>query len=169
MVFNRLKQIKGIECTGAAKVMQLKCPELFVMWDRYTRGQVDEKLYKDLPCVASRKWFYRKYDENGKGYVRFLFDIQRRFSGLPDNPTVPRTLAKTIDEFYYVKITLAIQDKEAREAIMKIAPRSQSNAMTLKELRKSAEATQKVAQHAVECLVNDGEAGNRSRGYAGGT
>jgi len=157
MVFNRLKQIKGIECTGAAKVMQLKCPKLFVMWDRYTRGQVDEKLYKDLPCVASRKWFYFKYDENGKGYVRFLSDIQRRFRGLPDNPTVPRTLAKTIDEFYYVKITLAIQDKEAREAIMKIAPRSQSNAMTLKELRKSAKLTQKGAQYAVECLVNDGE------------
>jgi hypothetical protein len=157
MVFNRLKQIKGIECTGAAKVMQLKCPELFVMWDRYIRGQVDEKLYKDLPCVASRKWSYHEYDENGKGYVTFLSDIQNRFRGLPDNPTVCRTLAKSIDEFYYVEITLQIQDKEAREAIMKIAPRSESNAMTLKELRKSAKLTKKVAQQAVESLVSEGE------------
>ena len=159
MVFDRLKQIKGVECTGAAKLMQLKCPELCVMWDSYTRGggDVDEELYKDLPCVSSRKWSYHKYDENGKGYVTFLSDIQNRFRGLPDHPTVSRTLAKTIDEFYYVEITLQIQDKEAREAIMKIAPRSQSNAMTLKELRKSAKLTKKVAQHAVESLVNEGE------------
>ena len=36
-IFQTLANIKGIESTGAPKLMHLKLPKVFVMWDRHIR------------------------------------------------------------------------------------------------------------------------------------
>ncbi|HUJ08537.1 MAG TPA: hypothetical protein VL171_00785 [Verrucomicrobiae bacterium] len=111
-VFNRLASMKEVLFTGATKLMHLKCPTTFVIWDDYIRGGKPKKLYGRLPCVALRKWRFKQYEKTGRGYVSFLRDIQTRFCHL-HFPDGPKTLAKAIDEFNYVNITLPIQRMEA--------------------------------------------------------
>lgn len=113
-MFDTLKLITGVEYTGATKVMHLKLPALFVMWDIPIRGEEDQKYYEHLNCVTSRKWQFRKYETTGKDYVRFLTDVQGRVRDLR-YPTRPRTLAKAIDEFHYFHITNPIQSQKAKE------------------------------------------------------
>ena len=43
-MFDRLASMKEVLYTGATKVMHLKCPELFVIWDAYIRGERATKL-----------------------------------------------------------------------------------------------------------------------------
>jgi len=43
-MFDRLASMKEVLYTGATKVMHLKCPELFVIWDAYIRGEKATKL-----------------------------------------------------------------------------------------------------------------------------
>jgi hypothetical protein len=113
-MFDALKLITGVESTGATKVMHLKLPALFVMWDTPIRGGEDAKYYQDLPCVANRKWRFRKFEPTGECYVKFLADVQGRLRDLR-YPTRPRTLAKTIDEFHYLNITDLIQKEKDKE------------------------------------------------------
>ena len=47
----------------------------------------------------------KRDDKNATGYLSFLEDIKCNFSHLQP-PSIPKTLAKAIDEFNYVKITL---------------------------------------------------------------
>jgi len=120
-MFNRLASMKEVLYTGATKVMHLKCPELFVIWDDYIRGGKPLRLYAKLGCISSGKWRCKKYKKTGSGYVSFLTDIQDRFRAL-QYPSGTKTLAKAIDEYHYVNVTLPIQDREAlEEAKMEVA------------------------------------------------
>lgn len=107
-IFDRLASMKEVLYTGATKLMHLKCPNTFVIWDDYIRGGKPKKYYENLPCVLSRKWSFRRYGVTGKGYLDFLSDIQSRVRHVP-YPAGSKTLAKAIDEFHYVNITLPIQ------------------------------------------------------------
>lgn len=84
-IFKKLSAIKGVEKTGASKLMHLRVPKVFVMWDMYIRNH-----YK-----------YRKGDADD--YFNFLIQMQNDFR----NVTVPRgrTLAKVIDENNYRTFT----------------------------------------------------------------
>jgi hypothetical protein len=115
-MFNRLAKIKGVEYTGAPKVMHLMLPELFVAWDAYIRGRSDkeDRLYAGLPCVDSKKWCLVRYDQNGSGYVDFLLNMQSRVRDLVYS-TSGKTLAKILDEWNYVRITIPIQAIEKAE------------------------------------------------------
>lgn len=94
-VFKVLSEIKGIESTGASKLMHLKLPKIFVMWDRRIR-----KEYKYMTGDAGE-------------YIKFLKDMQLTFS---DNEIKSeRTLAKLIDENNYIKITMPALEKEKRK------------------------------------------------------
>lgn len=88
-VFNQLKAIRGVQSTGASKVLHLLNPEIFVMWDKYIRGKVDD----------------------GAGYFQFLLDCQQRFQGL--RPTgEKRTMAKCIDEYNYITKTVPVMEEQ---------------------------------------------------------
>jgi len=116
-MFDRLAAIKGVEYTGAAKLLHLMLPELFIPWDAYIRGRNDkvERLYSGLPCVISGKWCLVRYDEMGCGYVDFLLDMQSRVRGLA-YANGSKTLPKNLDEWNYVRVTMRIQAQENAEA-----------------------------------------------------
>jgi len=110
-IFNALSQIKGIEFTGAPKLMHLTNPKLFVMWDDYIRGARPNRYYLRLPLFKNGLFTKEKYPRNADGYIQFLKDMQCRFGHLRA-PSTAKTLAKAIDEFNYVRITLPIQQME---------------------------------------------------------
>lgn len=95
-IYNVLSNIKGIEYTGASKIMHLKNREVFVMWDQYIKGS--------------------KYGKDADGYISFLKDMQNMISnvniGKRSNIFVNKTLAKLIDEFNMVNITMPILKKK---------------------------------------------------------
>jgi len=124
-ILEALAAIPGVEYTGATKLMSLENPKLFVMWDDYIRGGKPKKRYNALPCVVSGKWSLRTYPTTGLGYVSFLSDVQTQFRTM-NYPAGSKTLAKAIDEFHYVNITLVIQliedrIEQAREQAKKAA------------------------------------------------
>jgi len=86
-IFNILYEIKGIQSTGAPKLMHLFAPEVFVMWDGYIR-----KFYG-----------FKKGDDTD--YLNFLVKMQKDFSKIKFH-SKKITLAKAIDQYNYVKITL---------------------------------------------------------------
>jgi len=90
-IFKTLSSIKGIEATGTPKLMHLKLPKVFVMWDSYIR----------------KAYGYNKGDADD--YVAFLEDMQQRFSDSKVDSN--RTLAKLIDEHNYKKFTMPELDK----------------------------------------------------------
>lgn len=85
-IFKSLADFKGIEATGAPKLMHLKLPKVFVMWDSYIR----------------KAYGYKK--GNAEDYIAFLKDMQKRFADSKINSS--RTLAKLIDEHNYTKFTM---------------------------------------------------------------
>jgi len=85
-IFKALADIKGIEATGTPKLMHLKLPKVFVMWDSYIR----------------KAYGYNKGD--AEDYVAFLKDMQKRFADSKVDSS--RTLAKLIDEHNYTKFTM---------------------------------------------------------------
>jgi len=112
-IFNALSKIKGIEFTGAPKLMHLKNPKLFVMWDEYIRGTKPKKYYLKLQIIQTGELEYEKYSKDAEGYFHFLKDMQYRFAHIR-SPSNAKTLAKAIDEFNYVRITLPIQEMEKK-------------------------------------------------------
>lgn len=88
-VFDKLKAIRGVQSTGASKVLHLLNPEMFVMWDKYIRGKADD----------------------GAGYFQFLLDCQQRFQGLRPNGK-NRTMAKCIDEYNYITKTIPAMEEQ---------------------------------------------------------
>ncbi len=81
-IYTTLSKINGIKFTGASKIMHLRKPCIFVMWDGYIR----------------REYGIRKKDY--KGYIRFLKKMQNQFRNLSINEK-----PKRIDEYNYVSIT----------------------------------------------------------------
>lgn len=84
-IFNDLACIKGIQKTGAPKLMHLMAPEVFVMWDAYIR-----KYYGFKKGDADDYLAFLKLMQDHFAYVK-------SFSG--------RTAAKLIDEHNYITIT----------------------------------------------------------------
>lgn len=90
-IFQELSKIKGIQYTGASKLMHLTAPEVFVMWDAYIR-----KAYG----------FKRGKSED---YFNFLKKMQKLFKTI--EKIKDKTLTKLIDEYNYVKFTLPALEK----------------------------------------------------------
>lgn len=113
-IFIKLSKIKGIEFTGAPKLLHLRNPELFVMWDDYIRGAKPKRFYSKLPIFKNGICPIKQYERSAEGYVVFLEDMQKQFGHLraDDNS---KTLAKAIDEFNYMQITLPLMEMEKRE------------------------------------------------------
>jgi|SRR3989344_559229 len=86
-LYNILSSIKGIKYTGAPKLMHIKNPKLFVMWDSYIKG------------------YYGFRKGTAEDYVNFLKKMQEMFKDIKWK-NKNRTLAKVIDEYNYVNITL---------------------------------------------------------------
>ena len=85
-IYEIFREIKGIEQTGASKLLSLRNPELFVMWDTKIR---------------------KKYNIDNKGtaedYIKFLQIIQKRFKHLKWE-SKDKTFTKAIDEYNFYKI-----------------------------------------------------------------
>ncbi len=92
-IYDKLAKIRGIEYTGATKIMALKNPRLFVMWDTGIRRLYNDELYRGKKIPAKPK---------GKDYVDFLLHLENKFTAIT-NPYLDRSLAKMIDEYNYVK------------------------------------------------------------------
>ncbi len=90
-LFKTLSKIKGIQFTGASKLMHLTVPEVFIMWDSYIR----------------RALGFKKGDSDD--YFNFLKKMQEEFKDIKKRNG--RTLAKRIDEYNYVKFTLPALNK----------------------------------------------------------
>jgi len=110
-IFATLSSIKGVEFTGASKILHLKNRSVFVMWDRYIKGEKTKKYYKELKIVKNGDWKIKKYQNDPENYFQFLKDMQERFKNI-NFQSNEKTFAKAIDEFNYVNITLPIQNME---------------------------------------------------------
>ncbi len=107
-IYSTLSRIKGIEYTGASKVMHIKNRNVFVMWDEFIRGQKPKKYYKNLAIMTNGWWKYQEYDNDAGSYLKFLKNMQGLFRNISfSHPE--KTFAKAIDEFNYVNVTLEIQ------------------------------------------------------------
>lgn len=112
-IYQTLSAIKGIAFTGAPKLMHLNNPKIFVMWDGYIRGEKPMKYYKQLDVFKSGGWIFKRYGTDSDSYIQFLKDMQSQFAHIKLYNT-EKSLAKAIDEFNYVTITLPIQDLEKK-------------------------------------------------------
>jgi len=94
--YDSFAEIGGIGYTGATKIMHLFQPELFVPWDQFIRER-----------------YVGKKEISGKSYIDFLDKMKEKFGHL--NPSKGRTLAKCIDEFNYIKISVPAVKKMNKE------------------------------------------------------
>jgi len=94
-IFTILSKIKGIEQTGASKLIHLKNPKVFVMWDGFIR----------------RYYGFRK--GNSEDYFNFLKKMQKLF-GDEKISSKNRTFAKLIDEHNYITISRPALDKKKK-------------------------------------------------------
>jgi len=115
-IFNKLSSIKGIEFTGASKIMHLKNRNVFVMWDGYIKGGKLRKYYNELEIVKNGVWEYKRYMNDSENYLQFLKDMKEKFKDISFQST-EKTFAKAIDEYNFVNITIPIQkmEKESRD------------------------------------------------------
>lgn len=112
-IYNTLSSFSAIKATGASKIMHLYNRKLFIMWDRYIRGEKPKKHYQELEIYKNSYMVYKKYNTDGKGYIQFLQDMSKLFYNVTfkDNG---KTFAKAIDEFNYVSITIPYQGLEKK-------------------------------------------------------
>lgn len=108
-VYDSLSSIKGIEYTGASKLMHLANPKVFVIWDGYIRGEKTIRYYSEL---KPKLWERKKYKKDSSGYIEFLQDMQLVYKDIKFKNNNIKTFAKAIDECNYVNITLKIQKME---------------------------------------------------------
>jgi hypothetical protein len=93
-IYSRLSRIGGVEYTGASKVMHLLNPDLFVMWDTYTRDKYG-------------------FDKDANDYFNFLKKMQEIFKNIEWN--MPnKTLAKAVDEYNQANITIPRMEKQGK-------------------------------------------------------
>ncbi|HEY6348203.1 MAG TPA: hypothetical protein VI636_02215 [Candidatus Angelobacter sp.] len=140
--FTRLSEVSGVLYTGAAKLMHLKLPSLFVPWDEYIRGEKAKRYYDALHRVAPGKWYRLRYPylSSGEGYLSFLRDMQNRVRDL-SYPVDSKPLAKAIDEFNFVNVTLPIQNQENEEREKK---RLEEKKKRLEEKKRKHEEAEKL-------------------------
>lgn len=105
-IYSKLAVFPGVLFTGAAKLMHLFSPSVFVMWDGFIRGDKLKSQYKDLGMEK----LYRKYKTTPEDYHKFLKDMQNEVKDIEIDLNEKKYLAKRIDEYNYVNITLKIQD-----------------------------------------------------------
>lgn len=86
-IYKALSEVKGVEYTGASKVMHLLNRELFVMWNRDAR--------KEYECENA----------DGQDYLKFLKKMQEMFKDI-DWRMPSKTLTKAVDEYNQVTITI---------------------------------------------------------------
>jgi hypothetical protein len=92
-----LSAIRGIDYTGAAKIMHLFKPELFIPWDQYMREE----------------YLGNKNKTSVKDYIDYLEKMQKNFMGL--QASEGKTLPKAIDEYNYVTISIPAVERENRK------------------------------------------------------
>jgi hypothetical protein len=85
-IFLTLSEIKGVQKTGAPKLMHLKVPQVFVMWDAYIRNY----------------YGFKKGDADD--YFGFLKLMQKKFHNVKARSG--RTSAKLIDEHNFKTISV---------------------------------------------------------------
>ena len=117
-IYEILSQIKGIEYTGASKIMHIKNPNVFVMWDNYIRGESTAKYYKKLDISVKGYWRHKKYGRKANDYFEFLKDMQELFRYI-DFQDSTKTFAKAIDEYNYINITSRIKSMQQQEKAIK--------------------------------------------------
>lgn len=115
IIFNELSKIKGIEYTGASKIMHIRNRYFFVMWDDYIRGEKEKKYYETIKQENAKWWQYKKYKKDAKSYIDFLRNMQDMFSHIDFKEDDKKTFAKAIDEFNYIKITNQIKEMKTKE------------------------------------------------------
>jgi len=92
--FRLLSAIKGVQKTGASKVLHLLFPKIFVMWDGYIR----------------RYYGFKKGNESD--YLNFLKLMQKKFPNLKKYKG--RSVPKLIDEYNYKAITMLALAKKKK-------------------------------------------------------
>lgn len=85
-IYSILSKVKGVEYTGASKVMHLLHRNLFIMWDTNIR-----KGYG--------------FSTDVEDYFNFLKSMQKEVKNIEWKNKI-KTLAKAIDEYNYVKFSL---------------------------------------------------------------
>ncbi|MBM4141901.1 MAG: hypothetical protein FJ242_10580, partial [Nitrospira sp.] len=95
-IFVTLSSIKGVEYTGASKIMHLKNRCVFIMWDGYIKGEKPKKYYNKLEIVKNGDWKIKRYWNNPEDYFQFLKDMQGRFKDI-NFQSNEKTFAKAID------------------------------------------------------------------------
>lgn len=99
-VFNVLSKIKGIEKTGAPKLMHLKAPNVFVMWDSRIRNK------------------YSLKNGDAQDYLDFLKNMQHEFAKTCDVNVYPnRSLPKLIDENNFIRFVKPVLRRKTKKAI----------------------------------------------------
>ena len=113
-IYDALAAFEGVGATGASKIMHLRNRNLFIMWDRFIRGDEAKSYYDNLDTIAEGYPAKAKYGNNGYDYCLFLKDMQETFRNVVfDNEN--KTFAKAIDEYNYISITLKIQAAKKEE------------------------------------------------------
>lgn len=113
-IFVTLSSIKGVEFTGASKIMHLKNRSVFIMWDGYIKGEKTKRYYNELKIVKNGDWKIKRYLNNPENYFQFLKDMQEMFKEI-NFQSNEKTFAKAIDEFNYVNITIPIKNMEKKD------------------------------------------------------
>lgn len=91
-LYKLLSSVNGVKYTGASKLMHLKNPKLFIMWDGYIKKH------------------YGLKSGSAEDYFNFLKKMQTLFLDIAWSHE-RKTLAKAIDEYNYVLITLPALNK----------------------------------------------------------
>jgi len=113
-IYAPLSKIKGIEYTGATKLMLIENPNLFMPWDQYIRE-------------------YYSFRKDGKSYSLFMKKMQEEYGSL--KAPKGKTLPKAIDEYNYVTISLpAMNSKKERK--IKFNERKKEEIKQFKEWKK---------------------------------
>lgn len=111
-IYETLSKIKGIAHTGASKLMHLKNPQLFIMWDAYIRGNKPKEIYNYLNGTKV-VFKFKRYSTSSDGYYEFLKDMQNKFKNIKLKGK--KSLAKAIDEYNYMNITVPLQILEKKK------------------------------------------------------
>jgi len=101
-IYSTLSKVKGVEHTGASKVMHLLNRNLFLIWDSYMR----------------KEYGYHKYS-NEDGYLHYLIKMQDKVRNV-EWDRCDKTLPKAIDEFNFMKITYPLMRKRKRKRLQKL-------------------------------------------------